>query len=141
MVRELNINRSTSNLRWIGIKTSDHCGGRYLICHFQKCLVFTLQHKNICYTTKWYTQLYNISFTWFIWYISDVYYPWRFAYNIFRITWSWFMPLSFVDVGFVIILHMLAIASVLAVMMMFAVVITKFGNVHGLEETKKKKEN
>lgn len=82
MVWELYVNRSATDLRWIRIKAGNHCSSAYFICHFQERLIFTLQHKYICYPTKRQTQLYDFGFTWIIWYIPDVYYSRWFTYGI-----------------------------------------------------------
>lgn len=81
MIGKLYVDRATSDLWRIDIEASDDCGGRCLVCHFQKCLIFTLQHKHICYPTKWYAQLYDFTFARLIWYVPDVYYSGRFTYG------------------------------------------------------------
>lgn len=75
MIRELYVNSASTHLWRTVVKACDHSGGRHLIGHFQKCLIFALQHEHICYAAEWNAQLDHLSFARLVWYVSDVYHP------------------------------------------------------------------
>lgn len=72
MIGELHIDHASAHLWWIHCVTGYHRCGRYLVGHFDKCLILALQHEHICHTSKWYPQCDYVRFAGFVWNVPQV---------------------------------------------------------------------